>query len=145
MSKLVKEQTRGLFAIAVIAAIISLKDSLHSIILPDGTRLGDAIFFVMAGFWGAYAFLMAIALSPDILRPRFCSWCEIKAKQAFGLGVGFLTFFILLTPLLLLSEYIGAYLRLSWLGGLIGVVIGMIVWWKFVMIRIARQTILGAH
>jgi hypothetical protein len=57
-----REQTRGLFALGVVAAILVYKDTLASFTILGGTKLGNIILESIVGCWGAYAFLMAVGI-----------------------------------------------------------------------------------
>jgi hypothetical protein len=91
-----KEEVRGIFAIGVIATLISLKISDFKIIVL-GNNLIDVLMFQVF-LWIGYLLLMSVALSDDIgeeffggnLRENYriiTNSCKHWAKIFFGLGI----------------------------------------------------------
>lgn len=95
--ELKKEEVRGVFAIGIIATLVSIRIAGFSFIKVNGANLLDILLFPLF-FWVLYLILMGIGLSDDIwasLGPgvwqdlfyRLTKSCKHWARIFFALGV----------------------------------------------------------
>ncbi len=80
-----REELRGLFTLGLMAILITLRISQTEIVLVvfDKRFIITGILDLTLALWGAYAFLIIVSLSGDILPERFCEVC-------YKIGVSFL-------------------------------------------------------
>ncbi len=89
-----REQVRGLFVLGFLAIILVIRDSFKIRLLADFTVLDMMNLLLL--YWGTYAFLMALGLSPDIFKKNFAWGCATVARFLFYIGA-VLMFYLLVT------------------------------------------------
>jgi hypothetical protein len=95
-----REEARGLFVLGVIAALLAAKDVLGiDIRLNYGLVINTGALYPLIFFWGAYAFLMALAVSDDMFSSRIRRDLRSLAGVVFLLGIFFSLLFVMLSLL----------------------------------------------
>jgi hypothetical protein len=81
------EEVRGIFVLGIIATLLAVRYS-------SGINANDAVgsIFVLAVnfltvYWGAYIFLVSIAIPNELLDTRISYWSYVLAKSLFFVGV----------------------------------------------------------
>ena len=81
-AELRREETRGIFALGVIATVIAFRQEFAAT-----SSLAASLVFLIAAQWGLYVFLMTVGVSDDVFKPTVIEACLIYAKLAFWAGV----------------------------------------------------------
>jgi len=84
---LAREEVRAIFVLGVIGSLLAIENALRGTKLSPNLSL-HTLSYLLTGYWGLYVLLMAIGVSPDLIRVDVSTTCRHFANLYFVYGIG---------------------------------------------------------